>query len=135
LIDVVNLSTLSPFKIDNLVNLNIAPWSPPSDITCISTEVMIVVGNNTTVVAKDTHILYDTEIVVIIQRNKSKSKGLVTTNVWGWVGKNASLGDKENKKLHDLAKRYGTSLVSAMRYYVGPKEYSIVSSEPRPAVL
>jgi hypothetical protein len=35
----------------------------------------------------------------------------VVTNVWAWIGKHATLGDKENKKLHELAKRYGTTLV------------------------
>jgi hypothetical protein len=97
------------------MSLNITPWSPAADITSISTEVLTVVGNSATAITQDVYVLYDSEIVVVIQRNKSKSKGLVTTNVWGWIGKNASFGDKESQKLHDLAKRYGTSLVGDLR--------------------
>jgi hypothetical protein len=116
--------------VKDLLNLDIAPWVPSSDITTISTEVMIVTGGNATVMAKDVHILYDTEIIAVIQRNKSKSKGLVMTYVWGWVGKNASFGDKEDKKLHELAKRYGTSLVSTAGLHSG---HSDVHSLLRPS--
>ncbi|EGO00036.1 hypothetical protein SERLA73DRAFT_180416 [Serpula lacrymans var. lacrymans S7.3] len=75
-------------------------------------EVMSVIGNTATVIQRDTDIFYDTEVLAVIQRLKSKESGLVTSTVWGWCGNKCHCGDREEKKLIDLAKRYGTSLVT-----------------------
>jgi hypothetical protein len=58
-----------------------------------------------------THIFYDVEVLAIIHRSKSKLSGLINSTVWSWQGKNARLGDAEERKLSELAKRYGTSIV------------------------
>jgi hypothetical protein len=109
--DVGDLDTLPAVDLREVSNLNIAPWKPSSNISIISTEIFIVSGVTTTEIKKDVSVLYDTEIIALVQRTKSKKDGLVATHVWGWTGKNAQLGDKESKKLHELAKRYGTQLV------------------------
>jgi hypothetical protein len=109
--DVPDLKSLPPYQVKDLANLKIEPWTPSDDVQPISTEVMTITGSTAAPITNDVHVFYDTEIIAIIQRTKSKSKGLVVTNVWAWIGKHATLGDKENKKLHELAKRYGTTLV------------------------
>lgn len=61
----------------------------------------------------------------MIHRSKSKSSGLVSTDIWGWFGKNMNSttnrsqnlrevngNELERRKLEELAKRYGTSLVN-----------------------
>ena len=74
-------------------------------------------GSSSGAIISGTNVFYDTEILAIIQRVKVKSRGLVDTKVWGWIGKDAKLGPKEEKTLGDLAKRYGTQLVGALLLY------------------
>jgi len=62
-------------------------------------------------------VFYDTEVLAIIQRAKVKSSGLVDTRIWGWIGRDAMMGPKEEKALSDLAKRYGTKLVPVRQYH------------------
>lgn len=83
-------------------------------MTTVSIDVLSIVGSTSTVVSSDTNVFYDTEILAIIQRAKVKSSGLVDTKVWGWIGKDAKVDPKEEKALADLAKRYGTKLVSVV---------------------
>ena len=71
-------------------------------------------GSAPSAIDSDTNVFYDTEILAIIQRAKVKSSGLVDTKVWGWIGKDVKVGLKEEKALTDLAKRYGTKLVSVI---------------------
>ena len=84
--------------------------SPP-DVQTISVEVLTIVANSATAINRSHDIFYDTEILSVIHRTKSKSSGLATTEVWCWLGKQTRLGDREDKKLNELAKRYGTSPV------------------------
>jgi hypothetical protein len=79
----------------------------------ITIDVMQVVKSTANSISKDTNIFYDTELLAIIHRSKSKSSGLVSTKVWSWQGKRNQRGEKEERKLQDLAKRYGTTLVSS----------------------
>jgi hypothetical protein len=74
---------------------------------------MSIVGNTATSLTRDVDTFYDTELLAVIYRYKSKSSGLVSTQVWGWRGKQSHVGEKEEQKLQALAKRYGTSAVSA----------------------
>lgn len=80
----------------------------------MSVDVLSIAGSASSAIIGDTNIFYDSEILAIIQRAKVKSKGLVDTKVWGWIGKDANLGPKEEKTLGDLAKRYGTQLVGVI---------------------
>lgn len=69
-------------------------------------------GNTATVIPRDTNVFYDTEVLGIIHRSKAISSGLVSTAVWVWRGKRSQAGEREERKLQELAKRYGTVLVS-----------------------
>lgn len=90
------------------------PAPPDPGVTTVSVDVLSIVGSASSTVNSDTNVFYDTEILAIIQRAKVKSSGLVDTKVWGWIGKDAKAGPKEEKALADLAKRYGTKLVGVI---------------------
>ena len=96
--------------------LNSIPKPPPADpgVRTVSVDVLSIVGSASSAINSDTSVFYDTEILATIQRAKVKSSGLVETRVWGWIGKDAKVGPKEEKALADLAKRYGTKLVGVI---------------------
>ncbi|RDB25209.1 Gelsolin [Hypsizygus marmoreus] len=96
------------FSIDNLLNAYQKPALSEPGITTISVDVMAITGTTATAIKQKQAIFYDTEILAIIYRSKSQSSGLVSTAVWGWEGKRATLGEREQRKLQDLAKRYST---------------------------
>lgn len=75
-------------------------------------DVLTVSGASSTAVLRDADIFYDTEILVVVHRHKSKLSGLVSTQLWVWYGKKSTVGGKEEHKLQELAKRYNTSPVS-----------------------
>ncbi|KAJ6625514.1 hypothetical protein B0H10DRAFT_613833 [Mycena sp. CBHHK59/15] len=83
---------------------------PDSDVQTIQVDVLAIAGSNASPLGL-THIFYDTEILAIIHRSKSRSSGLINSTVWSWKGKNGDLGSSEERKLAELAKRYGTSIV------------------------
>lgn len=58
-------------------------------------------------------MFYDTEVLAIVHRFKSKSSGLVDTRVWSWQGLRSQLAEKGSFKLQELCKRYGSNLVGA----------------------
>ena len=89
------------------------------DAQSISVEVISITHTGNITVADSPNIFYDTEVLGIVHRSKSKSTGLVSTAVWGWYGKQSRPGEKEHRKLQDLARRYGTSLVR-LYLYRGP---------------
>jgi hypothetical protein len=82
-----------------------------TDAMTVSVEVMVITSSTATTLMRDTAIFYDSEVLAIIHRSKSKSSGLVTTSVFGWWGRRKQVNEKEQRKLQDLAKRYGTVLV------------------------
>jgi hypothetical protein len=98
-----------------LLNTGGPAFMPNPHESSISIDVMHIVKNTASVISKDTNVFYDTEVLAIIHRSKSKSSGLVSTKVWGWRGKRCQYGDKEDRKLQELAKRYGTTLVSFLQ--------------------
>ncbi|PCH43910.1 hypothetical protein WOLCODRAFT_138664 [Wolfiporia cocos MD-104 SS10] len=98
---------------------------PDADVQTISVEVMSVVGNSATAINQNTHIFYDSETLAVIHRAKSRSTGLASTKVWAWRGKNGKIGEREEKKLHELARRYGTTLVM-VHQYCEPDDFVIV---------
>ncbi|KAG5648543.1 hypothetical protein DXG03_003154 [Asterophora parasitica] len=102
-------STPPGFNIEPLLKYNTRPVQLEPGTTTISVEVMAITGTTASNVTKDLAIFYDTEILAIIHRSKSKLSGLVSTAVWGWEGKRATLGEREQRKLQELAQRYGTT--------------------------
>ncbi|KAF9469993.1 hypothetical protein BDZ94DRAFT_1303627 [Collybia nuda] len=77
----------------------------------ISVDVMIITGNIATSLSREESIFYDTELLVIIDRSKSLESGLVSTVMWAWYGKRCTLGEREKRKLQELARRYGITAV------------------------
>ena len=82
-----------------------------TDSKTMSVEVMSITGTTASTLPQDQAIFHDTEILAIVHRSKSSSTGLVSTVVWGWEGKRATLGEREQRKLQELGNRYGTSTV------------------------
>ena len=82
-----------------------------TDSKTMSVEVMSITGTTALTLPQDQAIFHDTEILAIIHRSKSSSTGLVSTAIWGWEGKRATLGEREQRKLQELGNRYGTSIV------------------------
>jgi len=74
----------------------------------ISVDVMLIMGTTATVIPRHQAIFYDAELLAVVYRSKSRITSLVSTTVWAWRGKRCTLGEKENKKLQELGKRYGT---------------------------
>jgi hypothetical protein len=104
---------LSPeVDISKLLDSRPKPSEQPADILTISVEILAIIGTTATPLSRNLDIFYDTEILAIVHRTKSKSTGLVSTTVWCWLGRRSLLGDREERKIHDISKRYGTSAVS-----------------------
>ena len=85
----------------------------------VSVEVLCVEGNAMSEVPKgpdNVFIFYDEETLAVVHRAKSRSSGLVATKVWCWRGKKAEAGEVEDKKLKELAKRYGTGQLKCDQY-------------------
>ncbi|TFK44823.1 hypothetical protein BDQ12DRAFT_673637 [Crucibulum laeve] len=90
--------------------------SVSSDGQTISVDVMSIMGNSSSSLSQNTDIFYDSEVLAIIHRSKSKSSGLANTTIWGWKGKASHFGEKEERKLQDLAKRYSTNAIIVNQY-------------------
>jgi hypothetical protein len=78
----------------------------------ISVDVFAINGVSSTVISQDADIFYETETLAIVHRYKSKTSGLVSTQLWVWYGRKSNVGEREGRKLQELAKRYSTSPVS-----------------------
>lgn len=87
-------------------------YTPDPDIQTISVEVLSIMGASAVSVDHDTNVFYNNEILAVVHRSKAKSSGLVNTKVWSWLGAKSKSGEKEERKLNELARRYNTSLVS-----------------------
>jgi hypothetical protein len=71
---------------------------------------MSVTGAAATGLKDDTNVFYDSEVLAIVLRVKMKSSGLVETTLWGWQGRRSQIGEREQRKLRDMARHYGTRL-------------------------
>jgi hypothetical protein len=71
---------------------------------------MSVTGAAATGLKDDTNVFYDSEVLAIVLRVKLKSSGLVETTLWGWQGRRSQIGKREQRKLKDMARHYGTRL-------------------------
>ena len=119
--DVIRVSETEeePFPFINVAELLNSPFRPPSivaDAQTISVELLLLIGATAAPIKGPVNVFYESEILTIIHRTKSKSSGLASTFVWCWLGRRSILGDREERKLQDLAKRYGTVAVSV--YYI-----------------
>lgn len=75
-------------------------------------EVLAISGNTAVAVSREPNVFYDSELVAIIHRGKEKASGLVSNKIWAWRGKNAEVGEREQRKVHELAERFNTTEVS-----------------------
>ncbi|TCD60969.1 hypothetical protein EIP91_009250 [Steccherinum ochraceum] len=103
---------LPRISIENVLAPDI--YEAPSDVQSISVDVMSIAGTAATSITRDHYIFYDTELLVIVHR--FKAKGLVSTTVWSWRGKKNEHGEKEERKVQELVRRYNTSLVTVKQY-------------------
>ncbi|KAI0685205.1 hypothetical protein BC835DRAFT_1385556 [Cytidiella melzeri] len=95
------------------------PFTPTLGVQTVSVEVMSIQGTTASAIAKDFHIFYDSEVLAIIHR--SKSDGLVSTTVWAWRGSKSHVGEREERKLKELAQRYHTPLITVREYSEPPE--------------
>ncbi|KAI0266864.1 hypothetical protein BC834DRAFT_873918 [Gloeopeniophorella convolvens] len=89
-----------------------AKYQPSPDITSISVDVMSIAGATATGVKGNTSVFYDSEVLAIVHRFKTKSTGLVETKLWGWQGRRSQIDEREERKLKDMGRHYGTKLCS-----------------------
>jgi hypothetical protein len=71
---------------------------------------MSVTGATATSVKGDRSVFYNEEILAIVHRAKVASSGLVETTLWAWQGRRSEVGEREERKLKDMARHYGTKL-------------------------
>ncbi|KAL6308234.1 hypothetical protein BKA93DRAFT_766050 [Sparassis latifolia] len=102
--------------LDALLNNWRMPSTEDGDLQPISVDVMSVIGNTATPIARDTYIFYDNDLLTVVYRAKVRSSGLVSTKVWAWRGKHCVVGEREERKLQELARRYGTSPITVHQY-------------------
>ena len=94
----------------------------PEKVTSISVDVMSVRGATSAgVKGSDMNVFYDSELMAIVHRYKTKSTGLVETTLWSWQGRRSPMGEREERKLTDMARHYGTKLC-AVRQGCEPPE-------------
>jgi hypothetical protein len=111
--ELVDRNTLPHVDVQGMLNPPSGAYIPPADLNTVSVEVLAIVSTAATSfpITKDSDIFYDNDVLAIVRRAKSRASGLVSTTVWGWQGRRAQLGGKEERRLAELAKRYGTSLI------------------------
>ncbi|KAH9061391.1 hypothetical protein EDB87DRAFT_1611575 [Lactarius vividus] len=83
---------------------------PCLDTASISVDVMSVTGTVAIGVKGDTGVFYDSEVLAIVHRFKTKTTGLVETSLWSWQGRRSQISEREERKLRDMARHYGTRL-------------------------
>ncbi|KAF8622712.1 hypothetical protein AX15_006803 [Amanita polypyramis BW_CC] len=96
-------------NIDELLESRPHPELSSPHSQTISVEVLNIIGLAVTAISLNTNIFYDTELLAIVHRFKSKIDGLVSTGLWIWQGKHCQTSDKEGHKIQELARRYGTN--------------------------
>lgn len=92
-----------------------ATFVPDPDLRTVSVEVMSIVHTSAVPVQRDTNVFYDGEVLVVVHRAKSRESGLIVTQVWCWKGEKCHFGEREEKKVGELARRYGTLPVRVYR--------------------
>ncbi|EJD42707.1 hypothetical protein AURDEDRAFT_114944 [Auricularia subglabra TFB-10046 SS5] len=101
---------LPPFNL-NSIHASATTFTPDETVQTLSVEVFIISGSTSTPARKPQHVFYETETVAVVYRAKDQKSGLVNSKVWAWRGREANAGEREDQKLADLAKRFGTTLI------------------------
>ena len=102
-----------------LWDVNASHFRADPDLHTVSVEVKLLEGSAAKDISKgpnNVFVFYDTEVLAIVHRAKSRSSGLVQTKVWEWFGRKAEVGGKEREKSAELARRYGTERVRVEQY-------------------
>ncbi|KZV97745.1 hypothetical protein EXIGLDRAFT_729858 [Exidia glandulosa HHB12029] len=101
---------LPPFNL-NAIHASATTFQPDESIQPLSVEVFIISGSTSTPARKPEHVFYETETIAVVYRAKDQKSGLVSSKVWAWRGREAAAGEREEQKLAELAKRFGTGLI------------------------
>ncbi|KAG8784351.1 hypothetical protein FRC12_018776 [Ceratobasidium sp. 428] len=104
------MAPIPPFNLQQVLNANPYTFTFPSNLKRISTDVFALSNGQATLVSASPCIVYESELVAVVQRVKNERNGLVQSKVWGWQGRKAEPGAREEAKLGELAKQYGTSV-------------------------
>lgn len=96
----------------NAIHASATTFRPDESVQTLSVEVFIISGSTSTPARKPEHVFYETETIAVVYRAKAQKTGLVSSKVWAWRGREANAGEREEQKLAELAKRFGTALVS-----------------------
>ncbi|CAE7094479.1 unnamed protein product [Rhizoctonia solani] len=110
-----NMAPIPPFNLQQAINANPYNFTFPSNLKRISTDMFSLSNDRATLVTSNPCLVYDSELVAIIQRVRNETNGLVLSKVWGWCGRKAQPGGKEEGKLVELAKQYGTTVIPAFQ--------------------
>ncbi|KAG7446222.1 uncharacterized protein BT62DRAFT_104514 [Guyanagaster necrorhizus] len=106
--DIVQLRTLLVTKP--------SPMRQNRSINTISVDVLSISDSSATAITQDLNVFYDTEVLAIVHRSKSKLSGLASTTVWAWQGKASQFKEKEEQKLKELGSRYGSNYIVIPQY-------------------
>ncbi|CAE6513557.1 unnamed protein product [Rhizoctonia solani] len=110
-----NMAPIPPFNLQQVINTNPYNFTFPSNLKRISTDVFSLYNDRATLVTSNPCLVYDSELIAVVQRVRNETNGLVLSKVWGWCGRKAQPGGKEEGKLVELAKQYGTTVVPAFQ--------------------
>ncbi|KAG1900621.1 uncharacterized protein F5891DRAFT_951765 [Suillus fuscotomentosus] len=113
--------SLPSVDVDALLKSVPPTFSADPNIHTISVETLSINNGTATPVLRDIHILYDTEVLVIVHRGKARDGGLVSMKVWCWHGKQCRFGEREQKKADELARRYGSALETVFQRHEPPE--------------
>lgn len=106
------MTPIPPFSLQQVVSSNPYQFAFPSNLKRISTDLFSLLGGHATPVPNKICIVYESELIAVVQRVRNEGSGLVSNRVWGWHGRKAQPGPKDEAKLAELAKHYGTGVVS-----------------------
>ncbi|KAF8678401.1 gelsolin repeat protein [Rhizoctonia solani] len=110
-----NMAPIPPFNLQQAISSNPYTFTFPSNLKRISIDVFSLSNGQAAVVPSYPCLVYESELVAIVQRVRNEASGLVLSKVWGWYGKKAQPGPREEGKLAELAKQYGTSVVPSFQ--------------------
>ncbi|QRW21576.1 hypothetical protein RhiXN_06565 [Rhizoctonia solani] len=110
-----NMAPIPPFNLQQAISSNPYTFAFPSNLKRISIDVFSLSNGQAAVVPSYPCLVYESELVAIVQRVRNEASGLVLSKVWGWYGKKAQPGPREEGKLAELAKQYGTSVVPSFQ--------------------
>jgi hypothetical protein len=110
------MAPIPPFNLQQAISSNPYTFSFPTNLKRISTDVFNLSNGQATAVPSYPCLVYESELVAVVQRVRNETNGLVLNRVWGWYGKKAQVGPREEGKLAELAKQYGTSVVCTKHY-------------------